>query len=71
MICRESFAIGAVYATLSRRPRSPDFSRPAAAAAAPSRRVFALTPAGARSLTLTRGVRERLWAGVRLQPLLE
>jgi PadR family transcriptional regulator PadR len=60
-------AIGAVYATLDRleakgfvvstRPESSE---------APSRRVFAVTVAGARSLSLTRSTRERLWSGVKL-----
>jgi PadR family transcriptional regulator PadR len=62
-------AIGAVYATLDRleakgfvassRPESPE---------GPSRRVFAVTAAGARSLGLTRATRDRLWSGVKLQP---
>jgi PadR family transcriptional regulator, regulatory protein PadR len=60
-------AIGAVYATLDRleskglvvstRPGTSD---------GPSRRVFALTPIGVRSLALTRATRERLWSGVKL-----
>jgi PadR family transcriptional regulator, regulatory protein PadR len=60
-------AIGAVYATLDRleakglvvstRPGTSD---------GPSRRVFAVTAVGARSLALTRGTRERLWSGVKL-----
>jgi PadR family transcriptional regulator, regulatory protein PadR len=62
-------AIGAVYATLDRleakglvvstRPESTE---------GPSRRVFAVTPVGARSLALTRSTRDRLWSGVKLQP---
>ena len=61
-------AIGAVYATLDRleakgfvastRPDSAD---------GPSRRVFAVTAPGARSLALTRATRDRLWSGVKLQ----
>ena len=72
-VTERDIAIGAVYATLDRlEPRGLVTSaRPAAAADAPSRRVFALTTAGARSLALTRGVRERLWSGVKLQPLLD
>ena len=35
-----------------------------------SRRVFAVTTAGARSLAMTRATRDRLWAGVKLQALL-
>jgi PadR family transcriptional regulator PadR len=71
-VTQRNIAIGAVYATLDRLEAKGlvTSSRPAAADT-PSRRVFVLTPAGARSLALTRGVRERLWAGVRLQPLLE
>ena len=65
-------AIGAVYATLDRleakgfvastRPESSE---------GPSRRVFAVTAAGARSLSLTRATRERLWSGVKLQRIPE
>lgn len=67
-VTRRQIAIGAVYATLDRleakglvtsaRPAAPD---PA------SRRVFAITSAGARSLALTRETRERLWLGVKLR----
>jgi PadR family transcriptional regulator PadR len=59
--------IGSVYATLDRleakgfveseRTSGPD---------AVSRRIFALTAVGAKSLELTRDTRERLWEGVRL-----
>jgi hypothetical protein len=45
-------------------------TRSAAGPDAPSRRVFAVTSAGARSLALTRATGERLWAGVKLHPLL-
>ena len=62
-------AIGAVYATLDRLEAKglvastrPDSSE------GPSRRVFAVTAAGARSLSLTRTTRDRLWSGVKLQP---
>jgi PadR family transcriptional regulator PadR len=65
-------AIGAVYATLDRleakgfvastRPESSE---------GPSRRVFAVTGAGARSLALTRSTRDRLWSGVNLQRIQE
>ncbi|HXW03790.1 MAG TPA: helix-turn-helix transcriptional regulator [Vicinamibacterales bacterium] len=65
--------IGSVYATLDRLEAKGMVasSRAAATADAPSRRVFALTAPGARSLALTRSTRDRLWSGVRLQPLLE
>ena len=60
-------AIGAVYATLDRLEAKglASSTRPAAADGA-SRRIFAVTPLGMRSLALTRVTRERLWSGVRL-----
>jgi PadR family transcriptional regulator PadR len=65
-------AIGSVYATLDRLEAKGlvTSTRAAAEADAPSRRVFALTPVGARSLALTRTVRDRLWSGVNLHALL-
>jgi PadR family transcriptional regulator len=60
--------IGSVYATLDRlEAKGLVSSSRTAASDAVSRRVFAVTAAGARSLAQTRAVRERLWAGVRLQ----
>lgn len=72
-VTERDIAIGAVYATLDRLEAKGlvTSSRPTTASDAPSRRVFTVTPAGARSLALTRGVRERLWAGVNLEPLLD
>jgi hypothetical protein len=32
--------------------------------------VFSVTPLGARSLAETRAVRDRLWQGIELRPLL-
>jgi PadR family transcriptional regulator PadR len=63
-------AIGAVYATLDRLEAKGllGSSRPAAGGA--WRRVFAVTPAGARALADTRTMRERLWQGVDLRGLL-
>ena len=65
------FTIGSVYATLDRleakafvtsvRTASPDVA---------SRRIFAVTNLGARSLAQTRATRERLWTGVSLHDLL-
>jgi len=62
-----SLAIGSVYVTLDRleskglvtsaRVRRDD---------AGSRRVFAVTTAGARALADTRAMRDRLWRGVQL-----
>ena len=63
--------IGSVYATLDRlEAKGLVTSSRTAAADSASRRVFAVTPAGARSLAQTRAVRERLWTGVKLQTLL-
>ena len=69
-VAGRELAIGAVYATLDRleakgllassRPRDPGASR----------RVFSLTPAGARALAETRAMRERLWQGVDVRGLL-
>lgn len=63
--------IGSVYATLDRLEAKGlvTSTRSAAEADAPSRRVFAVTTVGARSLALTRAVRDRLWSGVKLQTL--
>jgi PadR family transcriptional regulator PadR len=71
-VTEREIAIGAVYATLDRLEAKGlvTSSRPASDADAPSRRVFAVTPHGARSLALTRAMRERLWLGVKLQPPL-
>ena len=64
--------IGSVYATLDRLEAKGlvTSSRAAAESDAPSRRVFALTPFGARSLALTRTTRDRLWSGIELRALL-
>ena len=63
--------IGSVYATLDRleAKRFVSSSRTSTADAA-SRRIFAVTRAGARSLALTRETRERLWTGVSLRTLI-
>ena len=65
--------IGSVYATLDRLEAKSlvASSRQTVAADVPSRRMFAVTPAGARSLVLTRTVRDRLWNGVNLRGLSE
>jgi PadR family transcriptional regulator PadR len=67
-VTNREIAIGAVYATLDRlEAKGLVVSTRGAGADGPSRRVFAITPAGARSLALTRTTRERLWSGVKLQ----
>src|SRR5829696_7049439 len=59
--------IGSVYATLDRlEAKGLVSSSRTAASDAVSRRVFAVTAPGARSLSQTRAVRERLWSGVKL-----
>ena len=71
-VTNRDVAIGAVYATLDRlEAKGLVASTRAGASDGPSRRVFAITPAGARSLALTRATRERLWAGVKLHPLAD
>jgi PadR family transcriptional regulator PadR len=68
-VTNRDVAIGAVYATLDRlEAKGLVISTRAAASDGPSRRIFAVTPAGARSLALTRATRERLWSGVSLRP---
>ena len=59
--------IGSVYATLDRlEAKGLVTSTRTAAADGLSRRIFGVTAAGARSLSHTRAVRDRLWAGVKL-----
>jgi PadR family transcriptional regulator, regulatory protein PadR len=71
-VTNRDVAIGAVYATLDRlEAKGLVLSSRPGASDGPSRRVFAITPAGARSLVLTRATRERLWSGVKLQPLAD
>lgn len=62
--------IGAVYATLDRLEAKGMVVSARTPAGAASRRVFAVTPAGARALAETRAMRERLWQGVDLARLL-
>ncbi len=63
-------AIGAVYATLDRMEAKElvESSRPGPGER--SRRVFRVTPHGARALAATRAMRERLWQGVDLRRVL-
>jgi PadR family transcriptional regulator PadR len=71
-VTNRDVAIGAVYATLDRlEAKGLVVSTRAGASEGPSRRVFGITPAGVRSLALTRAMRERLWSGVKLQPLAD
>lgn len=69
-VTRREMTIGSVYATLDRlEAKGLVSSTRLEGADAASRRVFAVTPAGARSLADTRLIRERLWSGVSLRAL--
>lgn len=60
--------IGSVYATLDRlESKALVASERSAATDAVSRRIFAITPLGVKSLELTREMRDRLWMGVKLR----
>lgn len=63
-------AIGAVYATLDRLEAKGLVASTRTGAGASSRRLFAVTAAGARCLDESRTMRERLWEGVDLRRLL-
>lgn len=63
-------AIGAVYATLDRLEAKGLVSSGRSGAGTASRRFFAVTAPGARALDESRIMRERLWEGVDLRPLL-
>jgi PadR family transcriptional regulator PadR len=63
-------AVGAVYATLDRLESKTLVSSRRAETFGVSRRLFAVTTAGARALAETRAMRERLWRGVELKTLL-
>jgi PadR family transcriptional regulator PadR len=64
--------IGSVYITLDRLEAKGlvTSARIAASGDSASRRVFSVTAVGARSLAETRAMRDRLWDGVELRPLL-
>lgn len=63
-------AVGAVYATLDRLESKALVASKRAPQDGVSRRVFSVTPAGARALAETRAMRERLWRGIDLRRLL-
>jgi PadR family transcriptional regulator PadR len=63
--------IGSVYATLDRlEAKGLVSSSRTACGEGTSRRIFAVSAAGARALAQTRSMRERLWTGVKLRGLL-
>jgi PadR family transcriptional regulator PadR len=63
-------AIGAVYATLDRLEAKGLVASSRTHDGGPSRRLFEVSPAGARALAETRAMRERLWQGVDLRGLM-
>jgi PadR family transcriptional regulator PadR len=66
-----SITIGAVYVTLDRlESKGLVTSARTPRDESGSRRLFAVTPAGAQALTATRAMRDRLWRGVELRSLL-
>jgi PadR family transcriptional regulator PadR len=71
-VTERNLTIGSVYATLDRL-EAKGFVRSDRVAVSDdvaSRRVFAVTPAGAQSLALTQATRDRLWRGVQIRALL-
>lgn len=68
-VLRRDVTIGAVYATLDRL-EAKGLVASSRTAGEPPRRVFAVTPQGARALAASRALRERLWRGVDLARLL-
>ena len=70
-VTEREVTIGSVYATLDRLEAKGlvTSSRVAVGSDVSSRRIFAVTSAGAHSLGLTR-TRDRLWSGVNLRALI-
>lgn len=62
-------AIGAVYSTLDRLEAKGLLTSSRVSADDQSRRLFRVSPTGARALAETRSMRERLWTGVDLRQL--
>lgn len=70
-ITNRSVAIGSIYVTLDRlEAKGLIASSRTQRDDAVSRRLFVVTAAGARALSGTRAMRERLWDGVELRRLL-
>ena len=66
-----SITIGSIYVTLDRlESKSLISSSRASRDESSSRRLFAVTSLGAHALAETRTMRDRLWHGVELRPLL-
>jgi len=66
-----SLTIGSVYVTLDRlESKGLVTSTRTPREESGSRRLFAVTPAGAQALADTRAMRDRLWRGIELRSLL-
>jgi PadR family transcriptional regulator PadR len=64
-------AIGAVYATLDRLEEKSLVRSRRSKGAGTQRKVFEVTKSGAHALAETKYMRDRLWRGIDLEPLLE
>lgn len=71
-VTNRAVTVGSVYITLDRLEAKGFVTseRSPARGEAASRRLFSVTPPGARALAETRAMRERLWEGVELRGLL-
>ena len=69
-VASREVAIGAVYATLDRLESKGLVASERAGAAGASKRVFSVTSRGAQALADSREMRDRLWSGIDLLPLL-
>jgi len=69
-VTERDVAIGAVYATLDRLEAKGLVESARGSGGDGARRLFAVTREGARALAASRAMRERLWAGVDLRPML-
>src|SRR5215467_5915989 len=63
-------AVGAVYATLDRLEAKRLVASKRTTQVGVSRRLFSVTRAGAQALEESRAMRDELWRGVNLRPLL-
>lgn len=69
-VTKRDVAIGAIYATLDMlEAKGLVTSTRSTGKDGTSRRIFGVTPSGARALAETRTARERLWTGVKLRRL--
>jgi PadR family transcriptional regulator PadR len=66
-VTKRDVTIGSVYATLDRLEAKGLVASDRKTIQDASRRIFVVTRDGNRALAYTRGIRDRLWTGVRLQ----